>query len=258
MQGPARRLAQGGDDGSHVVHGLVVDGENLVVFLQAGARGGALRHDFHQRGRGTGQGQAQLAQHVAFQVRLRQAGRRQRRFLLATVWTAHFDARRLLVERGLDHFPAQLGPAGHGLAVDCFNGIAAAQAGRIGGSLFGHGAKLARRLFDAIHEQARVQHDGDEEIGQRAGGHDGDAAPHALAREFAAQFAFRQVAEVLRAAVEHADITAQRQRGNRPFRLVFAKLARIHHFSHADRETQHLHAAPARHQVVAQLMQGNQ
>ncbi len=117
-----------------------------------------------------------------------------RRFLLATVGPAHVDARRLLVEGGLDQLPAQLGPAGHRLAVDRYDAYRRRAGRPCRRRLLGHGRELARRLFDAMHEQAREQHDGEEEIGQRAGGDDGDAAPHVLAREFAAQLAFRQVA----------------------------------------------------------------
>jgi hypothetical protein len=113
----------------------------------------------------------------------------------------------------------------------------------VGGRLPGDGAKLARWLFDAMHEQARVQGDGDEEIGQRAGGHDGDAAPDVLAREFARN---SLSGKPLTSCARLSSISHSRPAATRKWPIPSdpAKPARIHHFPHADRKAQHLHAAP--------------
>jgi hypothetical protein len=54
----------------------------------------------------------------------------------------------------------------------------------------GHRAQLGARLLFAVHEQRRHQGDGEQEVGDRAGGDDGDALPDVLAREVARQVGF--------------------------------------------------------------------
>jgi hypothetical protein len=93
-----------------------------------------------------------------------------------------------------------------------------------------------------MHEQSPVEHDGEEQVGQWAGDHDGHALQYRLPVE---GWSSRLGATAL-AFVEHLDVAAQWNGRQGPFGAVLAG-ALGDDLAEADREAQHLDAAPAGH-----------
>ena len=80
------------------------------------------------------------------------------------------------------------------------------------------------RLGQPVHEQARVDQDGEQEVEHRPGDHDGEAPPDALPVEGAR--AARRGATGALALVEHLHVAAERDRGDHPLGLVAADAPR--------------------------------
>nr|GEU28237.1 hypothetical protein [Tanacetum cinerariifolium] len=182
----AGRGADDVDERHAVRHRHAVHAFQQVTRLQARAFGRAARQHLPHHGRWTGQADAELADDVAFQVEPGHGGGRQHRVHAAVTGTLHRQLRILLVDGRLHQVPAQFGPGRHWLAVDGGDRVARAQAGQRGrgsrrAGRRGRHADLAGRLFHAVHVQPGKQHDRHQEVGDRAGRHDGDALPHALA-----------------------------------------------------------------------------
>eukprot|EP01022_Parablepharisma_sp_SALTPOND_P013892 TRINITY_DN1866_c0_g2_i1.p1 TRINITY_DN1866_c0_g2~~TRINITY_DN1866_c0_g2_i1.p1 ORF type:complete len:1951 (-),score=559.27 TRINITY_DN1866_c0_g2_i1:2287-8139(-) len=250
-------------EGQAILHRLAIDGQDAVPGLQAGRLGRPV-HDAAQHGGRARQRQAQLAQEIAFQVIAIDAGQAQRHGIeqlaaaVVGIGALYVQARIGLFQDQLHQLPAQLGPDLHRCAIDRSDAVARPQTGLVGGTLLGAGAQQGHRLRHAVHVKSGKQQDGQQEIGDRAGGHDGNAAPHRLAGEFAGEIGCRDILDRLFARIQHLHIAAQRQDRQGPLGLVATEAARPDHPAHAHRKAQYLDPAPARHQVVAQLVYHHQ
>ncbi len=124
------------------------------------------------------------------------------------------------------------------------------------------GRRACRRLADhrlqrrqAVEEQRPVEHHRQQEIGHRAGQHDADSAPYASPVEGSMNFAGGYGAFAL---VEHLDVTAQRQRADRPLGLVASEPTAEQGFAETHRKAQHLDSGQACRQVMAEFMDHHQ
>ena len=104
------------------------------------------------------------------------------------------------------------------------------------------------------HEHHPQQGHAQQQVGDRAGGHDRDPPPHALAVEGMGLAVDRHIALAL---VEHLHVAAQRDGGDGELGAV-AVMARPQRFAEAHGKTQHVHPASARHPVVAEFVEGDQ
>src|SRR6185437_1234604 len=120
-------------------------------------------------------------------------------------------------------------------------------------------ARRRARLAEE-REQAGKDHDGQDEIGDRAGSHDRCAATNLLVMEASLALLLGHVGKRIgrwcrRLAVvaKELDVTAERYRRNLPSRAV-AVVETDKFRTEAKRERQHVHAGPARHHEVAEFM----
>ena len=167
----------------------------------------------------------------------------------------HFEAQRLALQRALQHAPAQVLPGGDAVAFDRAHRVAGGEVRRLrqraGRRLRQHRAGFRH----AVHVQAGIDRDREQEIEQRAGADDDDPAPDALPVEGAVQVLGVHGRLAL---VEHLDVAAERNRGERPFGRVAPDLAGVERAPEADRKAQHLDVAQARREVVAVLVHHDQ
>jgi hypothetical protein len=104
----------------------------------------------------------------------------------------------------------------------------------------------------AGHVGTRVQKNRKQQVCDRSGRDDCDAPPYACTVERARKILRHDVALAL---VGHLHVTAQRNRGDRELGAIATVAARPQHAAEADREPQDLHAAQARDDVMAGLVE---
>lgn len=137
-----------------------------------------------------------------------------------------------------DDFGLCAAPICNGCAVDGLYFVAALEAGTGGNGVGFDCADVGAQFGYAERKTQAVQQNRQCEVGQRAGGDDGDAFGGMLFVEGAGQVGFGYAAF---ARVGHFDVAAQRNRGEAPFGLsVFFGEKR---FAEADGKAQHFYAA---------------
>jgi hypothetical protein len=164
----------------------------------------------------------------------------------------------LAVQRMAHHLPAQLVDRRQVVPPAVAFGVGAHPVARVqAGALERAGCRRRTenrlRLLDADPMRRRIQQHRQQQVGDRAGGHDGRALGQRLAVEGAVLFMRRHRRLAL---VEHAHVAAERQRSDHE--LGLAALPAPQRAAEADRETQHLHAACHRDAVVAVLVHHDQ
>ena len=102
-----------------------------------------------------------------------------------------------------------------------------------------------------MQEQRPVQHDREQEIGDRTRADDGDAPVNRLAVEGAFQVLGRHRSF---AFVRHLDVPAQRKYRDHPLGVVGAAPLAPQGPAESHRKAQHLDVAPARNEVMPQFV----
>ncbi len=171
-----------------------------------------------------------------------------------TLLVARVQAQRGAADGVAQDQPVQVLEAFHRLAIHREHRVARADAGLGGGRC---GRRLAQHRFQdrrAGHEQAPEQQDGEQEIGQGSGRDDGGAGAQGLAVEGLVEGLGRHRGLAL---VQHLDVTAQGDGGQRPLGLVPVGAAGDD-LAETHGKTQDLDAGQARHQVVAELVEDDE
>jgi hypothetical protein len=151
--------------------------------------------------------------------------------------------------------PAQVLPAAHAYAIHRDHEIAVADAGLRRGRVCRRRGEERPLSGNACDERAGEQQHGEQEVRDRARGDDRNALADALAVERPRQVRRGNGAFAL---VGHLDVAAERNRGEGPFGAVRPEPARPDDASETDGKAQHLDAAPACDDVVAEFVEDDQ
>ena len=130
-----------------------------------------------------------------------------------------------------------------------------ADAGRGGGRVDGRRRKQRPLAGNADDVGGGEQHDGEQQVRDRARNDDGHPPAHVLAVEGAVAVRRRDVALAL---VRHLDVAAERHCGNRPLGTVRTEAARPEDAPEADGKPQHLDPDEARDPEVAEFVEDDE
>ncbi len=257
VDGTSRRFAHRRNQIAPRVDRLAVDRGDAIPRTQARLPGDAAgRHlaDDRRQLRSI-QAQSDPLQQIAFQILGVDPGQVEQPEIDLLARVDHFQLDGALLQRVLQHFPAQILQGRDRLAVHAVHQFAvfdaAARAQRAGDRC----GKDRPQFLDAIYEQPPVEDDGEQEIGDRSGGNDGEALGHRLAVEGARQLLRRDRRLAL---VEHLDVTAERKGGKHPFGPIRPGVSDQQRLAETDGKAQHLDAAQPRHEIVTELMHDDQ
>ncbi|MCW0417733.1 hypothetical protein NB689_003487 [Xanthomonas sacchari] len=158
----------------------------------------------------------------------------------------------LAVHGGDGQLHGGLAPGGDVAVADADDALARLESGLLRQAL--GAADDGRVVLLADHEHRPKQRHAQDQVGDGAGGDDGDALPHALVVEGLRTLGRGHLAL---AFVEHLHVAAERNRGDRELGAV-AVVARPQRLAEAHREAQHLDPAAAGDPEMAELVEGHQ
>ena len=187
--------------------------------------------------------QAYALERIALHVIRRERAQIERRIAQMAALVQHLQSQRLALQRRLQHAPAQFLPGGDRLAVHRAHRVAGAQAGVCGHAAFERRADDRACFGQAVHEQARIHRDGEQEVGHRSGHYDRKAPPYALAVERAVRLVRLDRAFAL---IEHLHVAAEGDRRDDPLGLIFAPAPSGERTAKTYGEAEHLYVAKAR------------
>jgi hypothetical protein len=168
-----------------------------------------------------------------------------------------FDLERdaAVADHLLEHGDQRLLPVQWRLLADPKDTITLAQSGlgRVRAGL--HLTHGGRHAGNAPQEQHPVRDDGEEEIEQRSGEQHRDPRRHGAMVECPA--AIRRLDRSL-ALVQELDVAAERDGGDAEFGAVPAEHPGPQRLAEADGIPEHLHAGPAAHEEMTELVDGDQ
>ena len=106
-----------------------------------------------------------------------------------------------------------------------------------------------------MHEQQRVENDGQQEVRHRSGQHDCDSLSHGFSVEGTMPFVR---GDFPFAFVKHLDVAPERKRRQGPLGLIDAEPVAPQDLTETYRETKHFDIAHAGNDIVAQLVKHDQ
>src|SRR3954467_13530026 len=253
----ARMRAHRVHEGFPVVDRRAVERDDAIAAHEPGLLRGATGDHLpeHRRQRRPIKPQADALEHIGLDLVRREPAQveRHRGEMATLVLGVELD--RLALQRRLQDAPAQLLPGADRLAVDTAHGVARVYAsGRRDGS-GGRRAEDRARFRQPVHEEPGVHQHREGEVEEWPRDDDGEALPDALAIECARELRGQHRPFAL---VEHLHVAAKGNGRDDPLGAVGAEAPEGERAAKTDREAQHLHAAPARDDEVAELVHHDQ
>ncbi len=155
--------------------------------------------------------------------------------------------------------PAQLLPRFERPAVERDDLVAIVEAGHGGGRSSRWRGQHGAQPVDAVDVERGVEEDRQQQVRNRSRGNNDESLPDRLPIERARKIAFGNRLALSRfALVEKPNEAAQRNRRNRPLRLIAPETAHEERLAEADREAQHLHAEQPAREIVSELVERDQ
>jgi hypothetical protein len=232
-------------------HGFAVDRDDPVAGAKSGARPRFVGKRFVDQRRAEIAAKAEHRHEIAFPIGAVERRKGDGALRSRAVRALDVD-RDVASARGAQETPAQILPALDRDAADGDDQVAFADARHRHRRFRGRLGQERALRGNTGHVGAGKEQDREQEVGDGPRGNDGNPLADRLPVECARKIGRRHRTF---AFIEHLHVAAERNRRHRPLRAIGAYLPRPHDAAEADGEAQHLHLAPARHRVMAELME---